>query len=117
MTLSDLGWNDRFAAAYAQWQSKKDVHPGRVAIEFNQIFRIYVDDGELDAVTAGRLKHRASSRAELPAVGDWVAVRKRPAEDRGGILAMLPRRRAFTRRAAGEPPGEQRVPPDVAAAF
>jgi ribosome biogenesis GTPase len=117
MTLADLGWDDRFAAAYTPWQSTKDVHPGRVAIEFNQIFRIYVADGELDAVTAGRLKHRASGRADLPAVGDWVAVRKRPSEDRGVILAVLPRRAAFTRRAAGEPTGEQVVAANVDVVF
>jgi ribosome biogenesis GTPase len=115
--LSDLGWDERFAAAYEPWLLKEDVHPGRVAIEFNQIFRVYVEDGELDAVTAGRLKHRASSRAELPAVGDWVAVRKRPAEDRGVIVAMLPRRSAFTRRAAGEPTGEQVVAANVDVVF
>ena len=117
MTLADLGWNDHFAAAYEPWHTKKDVRPGRVAIEFNHIFRIYGDDGELDAVTAGRLKHRARSRAELPAVGDWVAVRTRTAEDRGVILTVLPRRSAFTRRAAGEPTGEQVVAANVDVVF
>jgi ribosome biogenesis GTPase / thiamine phosphate phosphatase len=113
MTLAELGWDDRFAAAYAPWHSKGDVRPGRVAIEFNQIFRVYLESDELDAVTAGRLKHRARSRSELPAVGDWVAVRKRAAEDRGVILSVLPRRSAFTRRAAGEPTGEQVVAANV----
>jgi len=117
MTLSELGWNLEFAAAYEPWRSKAHVHPGRVAIEFNQIFRIYVEDGELDAITAGRLKHRARGRAELPAVGDWVAVRKRPEEDRGVIMAVLPRRSAFTRRAAGEPTGEQVVAANVDVVF
>src|ERR1051325_3446572 len=117
MTLAELGWNETFAAAYEPWRSKADIRPGRVAIEFNQIFRIYVDDGELDAVTAGRLKHRATSRAELPAVGDWVAVRKRASDDRGVILARLPRRSAFTRRAAGEPTGEQVVAANVDVVF
>src|SRR5258705_13006752 len=117
MTLTELGWNAEFAAPYEPWQSKTDVRPGRVAIEFNQIFRIYVEDGELDAITAGRLKHRARSRAELPAVGDWVAVRKRPEENRGVIIAVLPRRSAFTRRAAGEPTGEQVVAANVDVVF
>src|SRR5262249_4262951 len=118
MRLAELGWDDALNAAYdASWRDKEGVRPGRVAIEFNQIFRIYVDDGELDAVTAGRLKHRATSRAELPAVGDWVAVRKRASEDRGVIVAMLPRRSAFTRRAAGEPTGEQVVATNVDVVF
>ena len=117
MTLTELGWNGEFAAAYEPWRSKAYVHPGRVAIEFNQIFRIYVEAAELDAITAGRLKHRARGRAELPAVGDWVAVRKRPEEDRGVIMGVLPRRSAFTRRAAGEVTGEQVVAANVDIVF
>ena len=117
MTLRELGWSDRFAAAYQPWESKIDIQPGRVAIEFNQIFRIYVDGGEIDAITAGRLKHRARGRVELPAVGDWVALRKRPEEDRGVIVEVLPRRSAFTRRAAGEPTGEQVVAANVDVVF
>jgi ribosome biogenesis GTPase len=117
MTLTDLGWNDEFAAAYETWRSKEHVRPGRVAIEFNQMFRVYIDEGEIDAVTAGRLKHRAHDRAELPAVGDWVAVRRRPEEDRGVILAVLPRQSAFTRRAAGDVTREQVVAANVDVVF
>ena len=117
MTLAELGWTDRFAAAYQPWQGKPHVSPGRVAIEFNQNFRIYVDEGEIDAVTAGRLKHRARGRTELPAVGDWVAVRKRPEEDRGVIQTVLPRQSAFTRRAAGDVTGEQVVAANVDVVF
>lgn len=117
MTLTALGWNDEFAAAYETWRSKEHVRPGRVGIEFNQIFRVYIDEGEIDAVTAGRLKHRARGRSELPAVGDWVAVRKRPEEDRGVILAVLPRQSAFTRRAAGDVTGEQVVASNVDVVF
>jgi ribosome biogenesis GTPase / thiamine phosphate phosphatase len=117
MRLTELGWNDQLAAAYAPWSSKADVRPGRVAIEFNQIFRIYVDDGEVDAVTAGRLKHRARNRAELPAVGDWVVLRRRSDEGLAVIVAVLPRRSAFTRRAAGDVTGEQVVAANVDVVF
>ena len=116
MSLAAIGWDDFFASAYAPWTDTRDVRPGRIAIEFNQIFRVYVEDGEVDAVTAGRLKHRAASRAELPAVGDWVAVRQRP-EDGAVIVGVLPRRTAFTRRAAGEPNGEQVVAANVDVVF
>ena len=123
-TAVDLDANLLLADVGFQRQVSDPRHPGEhgldlraEAIEFNQIFRVYVEEGELDAVTAGRLKHRATSRAELPAVGDWVAVRKRPSEDRGVILAMLPRRSAFTRRAAGEPTGEQVVAANVDIVF
>ncbi len=115
MTLADLGWNDHFAAEYARLAAK-DLRPGRVAIEFNQNFRIYLEGEELDAVTAGRVKHRAKNRAELPAVGDWVVVRQRAA-DGAVIVAVLPRRSAFTRRGAGNVTGEQVVAANVDVVF
>jgi ribosome biogenesis GTPase len=125
MRLTELGWNETFAEHYAAAasgvsrapQDKQDVKPARVAIEFNQIFRVYTEDGELDAITAGRLKHRAANRAQLPAVGDWVVVRKRPDEDRGTIIAVLPRRSRFSRRMAGQVTGEQVVAANVDISF
>jgi len=109
MRLPELGWNDALEAQFAPWRTKPDVQPGRVAIEFNHNYRVYVDGGEIEAVVSGRLKHHAASRAELPAVGDWVAVRKRGDGDRGAIQGILPRRSKFSRRAAGNVTGEQVV--------
>lgn len=108
MRLPELGWDETMAAHYAP-HDRAGVQPGRVAIEFNHNYRVYVDGGEIDAVAAGRLKHHAASRADLPAVGDWVAVKKRPDEDRGSIQAVLPRRSKFSRRAAGNVTDEQVV--------
>src|SRR4051812_38665304 len=103
MRLTQLGWDDAVAQQFAAASSgKPDVQPGRVAIEFNYLYRVYVSDGELEAMLAGRLKHRAGSRGELPAVGDWVVVRRRPKEARGAIVAVLPRRSWFSRRMAGQ---------------
>ena len=109
MRLDELGWDDALAAHFAPWREKSAVQPGRVAIEFNHNYRLYIDEGEIEAVAAGRLKHRAGSRADLPAVGDWVAVRKQSGEDRGSIQAILPRRSTFSRHAAGSVTDEQVV--------
>jgi ribosome biogenesis GTPase / thiamine phosphate phosphatase len=107
--LDPLGWNDSVAHSYAPWSDKPDVSPARVLIEFNYIYRVGTEAGEFDAVLAGRVKHHASSRGELPAVGDWVVLRKRPDEDRGAIVAVLARRSRFSRRMAGQVTDEQVV--------
>ena len=117
MRLGELGWDDSFARHFEAWRERSDVQPGRVAIEFNHMYRVYVDDGELEAVIAGRVKHHASSRSELPAVGDWVVVQKRPGERRGSIRAVLPRRSRFSRRAAGKVTDEQVVAANVDVVF
>ena len=109
MSLADFGWDAHVEAAFAPYADKADSQPARVLIEFNHNYRVATAQGELDAVLAGRVKHHARSRAELPAVGDWVVVRKRPEEDRGAIVAVLERRSRFSRRMAGQVTDEQVV--------
>src|SRR3954452_21136443 len=98
MTLAELGWDERWADAF-RTVGGADLQPGRVAIEFNHLYRVFVDGGAIETSASGRLKHHAARRSELPAVGDWVAVRTRPGEQRGAIIAVLPRRTRFSRRA------------------
>jgi ribosome biogenesis GTPase len=68
-----------------------------VAVEHRGAYRLYTARGERPAELAGRLRHAATSRGELPAVGDWVAIA-------GGetvrINAVLPRLTKFSRLAA-----------------
>jgi ribosome biogenesis GTPase / thiamine phosphate phosphatase len=117
MRLVELGWNDTLAEQFGPWAAKEHVEPGRVAIEFNFNYRVYVDGDEIEAVAAGRLKHRAASRSEMPAVGDWVAVKKRRDEDRGSIQAILPRHSKFSRKVAGNVTDEQVVAANVDVVF
>jgi ribosome biogenesis GTPase len=55
--------------------------------------------GERSAVLAGRLRHAAASREDLPAVGDWVAIAAADADGTTTIHLVVPRRSAFLRRA------------------
>ena len=116
MTLQELGWDEARARESEPWAGKPAHQPGRVLIGFNYLYRVGIEGGEIDAVLAGRLKHRAERQGELPAVGDWVAVRKRP-EDHGAIVAVLPRRSRFSRRLAGNVTDEQVVAANVNLTF
>jgi ribosome biogenesis GTPase len=115
--LRDLGWDDGFAHRFEPWAQKAHVQPGRVFIEFNYLCRVYVEGGELEAVVSGRIKHHAAGRRDLPAVGDWVVVRRQPAERRGSIVALLPRRSRFSRKLAGHVTDEQVVAANVNVVF
>jgi ribosome biogenesis GTPase len=117
MPLTDLGWSEDRAREFEPWAGKSDVTPGRVIIGFNYLYRVGVEGGEIEAVLSGRLKHRAGSQRELPVVGDWVAVRQRRDEDRGAIVAVLPRRSRFSRRVAGHVTDEQVVAANVDVTF
>jgi ribosome biogenesis GTPase len=118
VTLDDLGWTEARAEEFARATAgKADVFPGRIAVEYNQILRVYVEGGEWEAVVSGRLKHKAARRAELPAVGDWVVVRRRGDERRAAVVAVLPRSGYFSRKVAGAVTDEQVVAANIDVAF
>src|SRR5918997_7185450 len=114
--LAELGWDDRWAAAFAT-HGAAGLIPARVGIEFNHIYRLFIDGGEINAQQAGRMLHRAGGRHELAAVGDWVAVKQSPGEKTGTIEAILPRRSKFSRKVAGELTEEQVVAANIDTVF
>ena len=115
LDLAQLGWDDGWAKAWVSGAPSGCV-PGRVALEHNHVFRVLTAEGEVLAETAGRVKHRAAGRHELPAVGDWVAVRPE-ATGRALIRTVLPRRSAFLRRAAGRETEQQVVAANIDTVF
>jgi ribosome biogenesis GTPase len=88
-----------------------------VALEHNHVYRVLTAGGERLAEASGSLKHRAGGRNELPAVGDWVGLPPEQTGQRGLIRAILPRRTAFSRRAAGRETQEQIVAANVDVVF
>jgi ribosome biogenesis GTPase len=92
VSLADLGWDDGWDAAFAPYRERGLV-PGRVAAQHRGAYDILGDAGELRARISPRLR-RGSTPAELPVVGDWVALAPEDV-----VQAVLPRRTAFSRRA------------------
>ena len=102
MSLEDYGWSEFFSTSLPP-----ELEAGRVVLAGGNSLRLVSRDGEITASVAGRLKHEASSAAELPAIGDWVGFR----ENR--IEKLLPRRTRLSRKVAGHRVVEQVVAANI----
>lgn len=109
-------WHARFESA-----ALPGCFPARVIRDHRGYFRVITARGELIATTAGRLKHNAQRASELPAVGDFVALKEVREEGhqhgRGVIQLVLPRITAFKRKAAGHLTEEQIVASNIDTVF
>jgi len=114
--LEDLGWDSSFAEAFREHEANGCV-PGRVASAQREVYIVWTATGERRAGLAGRLRHAAAVASDLPAVGDWVAVRPGPSGGAAPILGVLPRKSAFSRKLAGEATDEQVLAANVDTLF
>jgi len=81
------------------------------------MYTVYCEHGQLTARVSGKMRNDAQSKADFPAVGDWVAVAPRLDEKRATIHAILPRNSSFSRKVAGSETDEQIVAANVDTAF
>ncbi len=101
MTLKELGWDKDFEAAFAEYRAKGWT-PARLIRETVINFGAMLGGGEeLEAVVCGRVWHEAACDADLPAVGDWVAIELGDENQPHVIRARLPRRSCFSRKMPG----------------
>jgi ribosome biogenesis GTPase / thiamine phosphate phosphatase len=115
--LVRLGYSPYFAGHFS-------VHEGphraaaRVITEHRGAYEVLGESVAGMAVLAGKLRHEAQSPIDLPAVGDWVVVDDQPdTEGHSVVQALLPRRTAFIRRAAGNAEKPQVVAANIDLAF
>ncbi|MBC8126484.1 MAG: ribosome small subunit-dependent GTPase A [Gloeobacteraceae cyanobacterium ES-bin-144] len=101
MTLKELGWNSDFEAAFVPYRAKGWV-PARLIRESPINFGAFLADGEeIDVILCGRVWHEATCDADLPAVGDWVALELGNENQDHVIRATLPRKSCFSRKMPG----------------
>lgn len=94
------GWNEYWQDLFADFEPY-GLTPGRVIVEGTHVYRVVTKDGERLAEVSGKYRFAAHSRADYPAVGDWVVVQTGSSTDRGSIHTLLPRRTCFQRKMAG----------------
>ncbi len=109
--LDALGWSSFFQSQLAALP--EGLTPARVALASRGRCQVFAAAGVLDAVVAGRLAHATADDADLPAVGDWVALRLRAGEGPHPIQHVLARRTCFARRAPGRRTERQVVAANV----
>src|SRR5512141_477489 len=117
MELTKLGWNadldQQFTPHYA-----KGLVPARVAVEDKLFFRVWTAEAELLAQVSGKCIHEARrSNSKFPKVGDWVAVKLVPNEEKAVIQAILPRRTQLSRKMVGRGATEQILATNIDTAF
>ena len=98
--LDALGWTSFFAQQVTD-DERAAWTPARIIWEAREQYRISGGQDDWRGSLAGRLRHAAVSRADLPAVGDWVLAAVRPAEGTATIHRVLARQSCFSRAAAG----------------
>jgi ribosome biogenesis GTPase / thiamine phosphate phosphatase len=113
--LSALGWTAELDQPFAPFR-EKGLEPARVAIEDKHYFVVFAANGEMTAQVTGKLLHQLS-RAELPKVGDWVAIKTLPQENKAVIHHVLPRKTQLSRKVPGRETEEQVLVTNVDVAF
>ena len=114
MTVADLGWNERFEAGFAPF-AKKGWVPARLIRDNKITYGALTEGGyEYEVVMGGKVYHEASCDAELPAVGDWVALEIGTGDLDHVIRARLSRQTCFSRKAPGKSSEEQVIAANVA---
>jgi ribosome biogenesis GTPase / thiamine phosphate phosphatase len=115
MNLLDLGFNNELAT-YIKEKQLFNFSIGRVTQEHRE--RYVVSDGEYEyaAEITGNLRFSANSRADFPAVGDWIAMTIYDI-DQAIIHKILPRKSVLERQAVGKFGETQIISTNIDVAF
>jgi len=100
MTLEDIGYNDKLEKLRKE-KNLKEFEIGRVISEQKERYIVKTEKGEFEAEITGNLRFSSKSRADFPAVGDWVAITIHDS-DFSLIHSILPRSSVISRQAVGK---------------
>ena len=115
MTLEDLGWNEAFTAEFSSFLDK-GWKPARLIRDNKITYGALLGDGrELEVVMSGKVYHDAETDAELPAVGDWVALEVGDENNEHVIRSRLSRQTCFSRKMSGRRTEEQVIAANIQA--
>jgi ribosome biogenesis GTPase / thiamine phosphate phosphatase len=115
MTLTDLGLTNDLTN-YVQCNNLNYFAIGRVTQEHRERYIVSTGDSEYDAEITGNLRFSANSRADFPAVGDWVTMTIYDSAQ-AIIHNVLPRKSILERQAVGKFGEKQIISTNIDVAF
>ncbi len=116
MSLETYGWTKHFSDAFERFR-ERGLTAARVTLSNRGRYLVQSAEAEMEANVSGRLRHDADSAADLPAVGDWVAVKSAIDGTSAVIHEVLPRKTQISRNVAGAKTEEQIVAANVDTVF
>ena len=115
MNLLDLGFTNELSD-YMTENNLSIFSIGRVTQEHRERYVVSNGDNEYEAEITGNLRFSAISRADFPAVGDWVLMTTYES-DQAIIHKILPRRSILERQAVGKFGETQIISTNIDVAF
>lgn len=116
MNLEELGWNSSLQDFITR-QETSDLIPGRISNVSGRRYRVMTEEGELSATLLPSAYRTVVHRSDLPAVGDWVGLKKNVEINRYQIYLVLPRKNKLSRMFAGKKTEEQIIAANIDKVF
>ena len=115
MTLKALGYNKTIEDCRKD-QQLEAFGIGRIIAEHKERYIVKTAEREFEGEVIGNLRFTATSRADFPAVGDWVAISEYD-EDKVLIHKIFPRKTIIERKSSGKQGDKQIIATNVDVAF
>jgi ribosome biogenesis GTPase / thiamine phosphate phosphatase len=94
-SLQSMGWDSYFNH---QWSGDMNLVPARVVAQYNNIYHVLSEDGELKAKVTGKFQFKANTLSDYPVVGDFVLIELVEASSHVLIHKVLKRKNYFSRK-------------------
>jgi len=112
--MKELGYTSKIDKLIGENVAQAEL--ARVIAEHKERYKVQNHDGIFNAEITGNLRFSASSRSDLPAVGDWVKITKMDNEN-VIILQLMPRFSVLERKAVGKSGETQIIAANIDHAF
>jgi len=115
MTLEDLGYSSDYEKHRKEHQLDA-FEVGRIIAEHKERYMVNSGEQEYEGEIIGNLRFTAQSRADFPAVGDWVAIS--PYDNHKVLIhAVFPRKTIIERQSVGKQGEKQIIATNIDYAF